>query len=327
MKSKTKLLLDESAIVDVFRDAGIEGITSISALGAGEYNAVFAVTTPEQNYAMKIAPPSGIEVLSYEKDLLQSEIFWYDQISRNTSIRVPRVFYSDFSRKKIESPYFIMELLDGEQLNLMNFTEHERNECIAAKAKMAAQIHEITNDCFGYIQNGLKSTWYDAITSMVESLISDCHRLGKESLDGERLLRAITANKEILEKAECVMVNFDLWDSNVLCSRENGQLSFAWIDPERSFWGDRIADFVSMSRDSTEPLSLKSDSLKAYNSVAKKPVLGTREEDIRYAVALGYLALIQETEKYVRYEPGDQGWTNSVNDATNRFAAAFRILG
>lgn len=42
------------------------------------------------------------------------------------------------------------------------------------------------------------------------------------------------------------MVNFDIWWPNIICNRENGEIKYAWIDPERSFWGDRIADFVCL---------------------------------------------------------------------------------
>lgn len=326
MKSKTKSLIQEAKIRELFAQAGITQIHDISPLGAGEYNAVFAASDGNTSYALKIAPPAELKVLSYEKELMHSEVFWYEQIRKHTSICVPKVFYADFSREQIPTPYFIMELLPGKQLNEMDFSAAERTESIAAKAKMAAQIHKISGEGFGYLQTGLKKTWYEAISSMVQSLIDDCHSLGQETEDGKRLLAYIDTNKEILEEAKCVMVNFDLWDSNVLCTRENGELHFAWIDPERSFWGDPIADFVSMSRDPLEPLSLKKAEMEAYNTVAAVPVTGSKQEDIRYAVALGYLALIQETEKYVRYEPGDKGWTNSVNESESRYAAAFAVL-
>lgn len=326
MISKTKTMLSDSLIKTLFMKACISNITSIESLGAGEYNAVYGVESPAGDYAMKVAPPSDMKVLSYEKNLMQSEVFWYKQISENTKIRIPKVFYSDFSKSDLPTNFFIMEKLAGHELYKMNFTEDEWTQSYAAKAKMAAQIHTIKNTKFGYIQNDLFSSWYLAIKSMVSSLVKDCNSLGYESERGNLLLSYIDEHKRILENVQSVMVNFDLWDSNVLCERHNDTLNFSWIDPERSFWGDRIADFVSMSRNQLEPLSEKKETLEAYNSVSDIPITGTHEEDIRYAIALGYLALIQETEKYVRYEPGDKGWTQSVKESDERFAAAFDIL-
>ena len=81
------------------------------------------------------------------------------------------------------------------------------------------------------------------------------------------------------------MVNFDIWWPNIICNRENGEIKYAWIDPERSFWGDRIADFVCLEYQ--KPLEKKKASLAAYNAVADEPIRVTREEKIRYAVMQG----------------------------------------
>ena len=45
MISKTKYKIENKEIEKIFRAAGIGGITGISPLGAGEYNAVFSVST------------------------------------------------------------------------------------------------------------------------------------------------------------------------------------------------------------------------------------------------------------------------------------------
>lgn len=55
-------------------------------------------------------------------------------------------------------------------------------------------------------------------------------------------------------------------------------------------------------------------------------MIGSRDEDIRYAVALGYLALIMETERYSRYVPGDEGWERNTVDSAQKFEQALKIL-
>lgn len=56
MISKTKYKIENKEIEKIFRAAGIGGITGISPLGAGEYNAVFSVSTREKEYVLKITP-------------------------------------------------------------------------------------------------------------------------------------------------------------------------------------------------------------------------------------------------------------------------------
>lgn len=85
MISKTKYRIDESTIEKLFRNAAIGGVNAISALGAGEYNAVFSVRTNEAEYALKIAPSPDVPILTYEKNIMESEIFWYNR-GRNKRI-------------------------------------------------------------------------------------------------------------------------------------------------------------------------------------------------------------------------------------------------
>ena len=151
-------------------------------------------------------------------------------------------------------------------------------------------------------------------------------RLGEKSTYGERLLQAIHKNKELLMKVQGTMVNFDLWDSNVFCNRTEDGLCFAWIDPERSFYGDPLADFITCGQGPRELLSQKKKLFKIYEERSGIKVEGTEEEDVRYAVALGYLALIMETERYNRYEPGDEGWVRNTVEAAEMFEIALRVL-
>lgn len=324
MISRTKYSIDNATIKKLFSSAGIDGVDEIAPLGAGEYNAVFSVKASGKEYALKIAPTDDVPVLTYEKDIMASEVFWYKQMRENSSITVPEVYYTDFDEKLIPANYFIMEKLPGQQLDKMDFTKAEKENSVAEMAKMAAQMHKIKNDKFGYIQNGLYDDWYLAVRAMVKALLNDCAGQGRKSKRGEKLLTYIDKYKSVLEKAECSMVNFDIWAPNIICKRENGEIKYAWIDPERSYWGDRIVDFVCLEM--AAPLADKKTSLAAYNSVADKPVNATDEEKIRYAVAQGYLGLIMEIEKYFRYTPFHFGWWRNVLASKWLFKKAFEVL-
>ena len=77
------------------------------------------------------------------------------RISANTDIKVPKIYFSDFSREIIDAPYFIMEKLNGVQLDKIesNSNDCKSNSPTAKLAQMAAQIHKVKYNEYGYEQN------------------------------------------------------------------------------------------------------------------------------------------------------------------------------
>lgn len=325
MISKTKYALSDKQIKLLFSAAGLEPVTAIAPLGAGEFNAVYAVTANGAAYVLKVAPADDAPTLIYEKGMMEAEVFWYEQMRTHTGIRVPRVYFQDFSRKLIPTDYFIMERIPGKTLDQMKFSEADKKKAAGEVAKMAAALHTIKNDKFGYIQNQLHDNWYLALRASVENLLRDCEKKGKKSKRGKKMLQLIDRHRAVLEQAECCMVNFDLGDPNIMCHEKNGGYEFAWIDPERSFWGDRIADFVCLEM-MTPSLAGKKAVRSAYNAAASQPVLATKSEEIRFALALAYMGMIMETEKYYRYTPHHFGWWRNVAACAFLFHSAFRAL-
>ncbi|HIY34765.1 MAG TPA: aminoglycoside phosphotransferase family protein [Candidatus Eubacterium faecigallinarum] len=322
MISRTKMNLDRSAITAAFDKAGISGITDISPLGDGEYNAVYSVDA-DRHYVIKAAPPEEVAVLTYEKNMMQTEIYWYDLIRRNTDIRVPQVYFSDFSKETIKTDYFIMEKLEGIQRSELKADKSEINK---STAQMLSKIHKIKGDGFGYVQNGLYENWYEALSSMISNLVSDAKRAGKKSLRGERLLDYAGKYKDILMNVPSCMVNYDLWDPNVICSeKENGDISYAWIDPERSFWGDKIFDFICIGNPA-DSLENKKEDIDFYNGFSDSPVSINRETVIRYAFAQGLISLVMEVEKYYRYTPRHFGWWRNVVSSNIMYKKCFEVL-
>jgi len=324
MVSRTKYPADEIIVKSLFRAAGLGDASEITPLGKGEFSSVFSVKAEDpgasavQEYAVKIAPPDDMKLMTLERDMMESELFWYEKIRAHTPITVPEVVFSDFSREIISAPWFIMEKLPGLTLDQLKDRQQEADRQIA---EMTGHIHNIRGDGFGYIQNGLHSNWFEAIRAMTEAVLNDGVSVGRHSKRGKRLLDYIERHKDVLTKAECRMVNFDLWPANVICTDER---SYAWIDPERSFWGDPAMDLVCL--ETMKPLEQKTISFEAHNSVSDVKLSATPEIKIRYGVALGYLGLIMETEKYFRYSPGYIGWWRNKLVSKILLDRAFKIL-
>ncbi|MCR4786964.1 MAG: aminoglycoside phosphotransferase family protein [Lachnospiraceae bacterium] len=322
MKSKTKYLAKEEEIKREFEKNGIKGIKDIEPLGDGEFNAAYKVSDGEKDYVLKIAPPADATVLNHEHDMMKAEVFWYEQMEKNTDIRIPKIYAVDLSGEIIKSGCFIMEMIYGDPLSKINVSEEENDRIRDKKIEMLTKIHSIKNDRFGYIQTKLYGDWHEALYNMASNLIADCKKLGYETPDGEKFLELIEKNKDVLKKAPCRMVNFDLWDSNVLYLGD----SLCWIDPERSFWGDPIADFITLGKGQKTPLDEKKKEIEIYNRYATEPVSAGKEECIRYAAAVAFLALIEEVEKYVRYEPDEPNYIRNTVDARDMYDMAFSVM-
>ncbi len=324
MISRTKPELSITEIQNIFSDACLGTVRSADKLGDGEYNAVYDVITDMGNYVLKVSPLDKTGVLTYEKDMMRGEVFWYAQLRTHTSIKVPYVYYKDFSHKTYPADFFIMEKMKGEQLNNANLSSEEKLWCKQEIARMTAYLHKVTNDKYGYLQNKLYDNWYLAYKSMVSNLIDDAKRVNKKSKNAVRLLYYADKYKSILENVPCSMVNYDLWYGNILCVRKNSELELILIDPERTIWGDAIFDFANLEAE--KMLNRKTVSLDAYNSTAKTKINCTKEEMIRFAFGIGYLGLVQEVEKYYRYSPRHFGWWRNIASSKFLYTNAFKIL-
>lgn len=323
IKSRTKYEAGEAEIRNLFAEHGFGKIITSAPLGDGEFNAAYKVTCEDgKDYVLKIAPPDDARVLSYEKNMMDSEVYWYRRMKEDTDILCPDIYAVDFSCEIIKSRCFIMQMMAGDPLGKCDFSEAEAEKVQTGKIGMLAQIHRVKNDKYGYRQAGLHDSWYEALRSMAGNLVADCKNIGYETPDGEEFISFIDKHEGVLRGAPCRMVNFDLWDSNVLY--DNGQL--VWIDPERGFWGDPVADFITIGKGQKAPLADKKKELEIYNLAAGEKIELNRDTEIRYACAVAYLALIEEVEKYVRYEPDHPNYIRNTVDARDMYDMAFGVM-
>ncbi len=116
---------------------------------------------------------TGIEadkyVLTYEKDIMSTEIQVYEKLSR-CGVPIPKILHTDFSRQFVKCDYFFMEKLEGatweKTENLL--TDENRKKLHYELGRYTAIIHNLEGDYFGYIKNDKLyqfSTWKDAFKS------------------------------------------------------------------------------------------------------------------------------------------------------------------
>lgn len=323
MKSRSKTEVTFALASEMMKKAGLGTAVSAELLGAGEFNTVLAVKTNDGNaYALKVAPSEDADVQLYEKGMMRSEVHFYSLMREHTDISVPDVLYADFSHELLPADWFVMTLIKGRH---PSGEKGEEATALAEElARMAASMHKVKGEGFGYIQRGLRPSWHEAVRAMTEDLLRDAEKMGVRSRRGEKLLRLIDKHAGTLNKAECRMVNYDIWMPNIIVQETAEGKKFWWIDPERSFWGDPVADFVCL--EFFKPFRKKTLSARAYNERADVPVTLSREEEIRWGVMMAYMGLLQEVEKHYRYTPLMFGWWRNVISSALVYRAGFKAL-
>lgn len=325
MRSKTKYNVSLAELKAVFGNAGLGEVVNFSPLGKGMYNAVYKVETDKKTYAIKIAPLPGIKVMTYEKSMLSTEVFWYKTMAEKTSINVPAIYAVDLSRTIIPSEYVIMNYIDGVTVAELKKSPDDIDIIKKSLYKNISQIHKVPSEKFGYIQNGLHDNWYDALRSFVTNCLTDLKNVGRRSRRGEKLLALVDKYADLLKKVKGCMVNYDIWDLNIMAKRDGKTLTLTWIDPERGFYGDPLFDFVCIDIMKMS-LRAKSKAIDDYNAMSNENIAVDRESEIRFAFALGYMALIQETEKFYRYRPIDFGWWFDVFSSKMYYSSCFKLI-
>lgn len=326
MESKSKYQATREEIEKAFAAANLGIVKSYEPLGEGMFNAAYKVVTDKGEYVIKIAPENQDAVMTYEQNMLKMEVFWYKEMAAKTAVPVPKIYYEDHTMSIMRSAYFIMDLVDGTQLDKLKRNDDEKALCSKKLCGQIADIHNIEGDGYGYVQNGLHEKWSDAVRSMYENCVKDLNKYNKKSTKIPELIRYCDMFKDILDKAPCTLVNYDFWDSNIIAKKlDGGDIRMTWIDPERGFYGDPLWDFICLDI-MKMTLEGKSGVIEEYNKTAKIKAEVNDETEIRYAFALGYMGAIQETEKYFRFKPMSEGWMFDIISSPMYYRSALKTL-
>lgn len=295
MKSRTKASINQDTVRTMMHEAGIDNIADIEELKDGEFNIAFKVKTSDNSYVVKIAPNDDANVLTYEKDLMATELAVYDLIAQNTDVRVPKVFYK--SSALTGNPWYLMEFLHARPMTKIKLTKAQLRHVMFELGQSVAKINGIRNNEFGYMQNGLKTTWRGAYNAMISAVLSDAQRLGIRVPHRKRICRLIEQNAPVLEEVTAArLIHFDLWKGNIFVN-ENGSLE-GIIDTERAMWGDMYGEFVNL--DFLGDFARNTAFIEGYNAVADEKIVMNESTKKRINLMRLYLALIIFTEADTR---------------------------
>jgi fructosamine-3-kinase len=234
-------------------DVRWDQVTGYRALTGGTYNAVYLVRrTDGAGLVVKVAPDPGNPMLRYEHKILATEAMYYRLAGRLDGIAVPEVVAVDAEA----GAYLLMSQCPGDPWHQLRLPPagRERDDLRAEVGRQVAVLHTITGTGFGYPSRAvapLRPRWRAAFGDMVDAVLADAVRFGAVlPRPVPEIGEMFAARSTVLDEVTTpVLVHFDLWDGNILVDSdgERAPRIGGLIDAERAFWGDPLAEMVSLA--------------------------------------------------------------------------------
>ncbi|SEO79433.1 Fructosamine-3-kinase [Amphibacillus marinus] len=289
-------------------------IEAIIELTDGYFNNAYRISfIGYQPVILKIAPTPMTQVMTYEHNILQTEVDMLELVKQATNIPVPAVLAYDFSRHQCPSAYFFMEEIIGTPLNkIAKLHENIAKDIFLYQlGQYNFTLNQLTNTTFGYPgEKKLQANnWFDCFYQMIVWAIQDRLTLAIPlSVSDQAILELLKKHKYYFEAVESAqLVHWDLWAGNVFV--DNKQIS-GIIDFERCLWGDPLLEVGFRSHQNDRPF------LAGYG----KSTFSAQEQiRIRWYDLYLYLIVAQEGT-YRRYQQNDfHSWANGLLKETYDF--------
>ncbi|WP_124067260.1 phosphotransferase [Clostridium sp. E02] len=314
MKSRTKNNQTQETLNQMILNAFPQRIsTSITELTEGYFNVAYRIAFEDgESVILKIAPPAGIPVMSYEKDMMKGEVMAMRIAAKSAHVPVAKILYYNEQFPVLNSPYFFMEFLEGQSFHLLKdqLSDEIKKKIKVNSGKLNRTINEITGEAFGYISqpDTWGPNWYSVFSQMINLALSDARQLSIDlKISTEKLLHQLKLSQyAFLEVTTPKLVHWDLWDGNLLI--KDDRIS-GLIDWERALWGDPLMEAGFRSYGNSE------DFKEGYQV---KNISKTEQVRILWYDLYTLLLMAQECD-YRRYDTRDMyDWaTNQLKETLN----------
>ncbi|MCQ4209055.1 phosphotransferase [Streptomyces longispororuber] len=272
-------------------------VAEVGELTGGTFNSVVRVATSDgAHLVVKLAPDAGVPVLRHERNLLATEALFYRLAREATEVPLPEPL-----TPASDSGHLVMSHCPGTNWAESKLEIGAREHAVlrAELGRHVAALHTIKGEGFGYPSRALgplDDSWRAAFLRMVDAVLSDAARFGVAlPRPPAEILALFAAQGALLDEVTVPhLVHVDLWDGNVLV---DGDRIGALIDAERAFWGDPLADFVSLAL--LSDIERDEDFLAAYRAAGGPAVVDAAGRR-RIALYQAYLYLIMWVEAVPR---------------------------
>lgn len=221
-------------------------IDSVEELTEGYFNVAYKICLSDgKKVILKIAPSKDVRIMTYEKNIIRSEVEAMKMVEDIPDIPAARVLGFDDSCQICESPYFFMEMLPGESLNNVkeNLSEEQIQSIYVETGRIIRKVNEIVCPCFGYPgQVELQGKeWFYVFKKIMEAGVTDAVSGHVDlMIPIEKIWGYLERDKAFFEevKKPC-LVHWDCWDGNIFV--KDGKVT-GIIDWERCLWADPLLE-------------------------------------------------------------------------------------
>lgn len=222
-----------------------DAIDTCEPLGQATYNTALRLRLRDgRRLVLKIAPDPAADRLTYERDLLRTEAAFHRAAA--AVLPVPGVVALRRGGRAVDRDVLLLDELPGTNWHSTTVGSAEGVALRRELGGLLAGLHRLHADGFGYPQFPLAPDWPTAFRGMMGALLADAERLRTDQdwpLD--RIAAALDRHGAVLEDVRRpALVHFDLWAGNILVS--DGRITGV-VDGERAFWGDPLAELVSLA--------------------------------------------------------------------------------
>ncbi|MEU6148230.1 aminoglycoside phosphotransferase family protein [Streptomyces sp. NPDC047081] len=215
-----------------------------SELGHGWFNVAYRIRLRDgAQVVLKIAPPPQVEVMTYERGAMATELATLELLRTHTAVPVPAVDFADQSRELCDADYFFMPYVDADNLGIIAETlpAAERDAYGEQVGAANREINTLRGTAFGPLTGPGDASWRRVFTSMLEDVLHDGERRSVDIGRPYDTVRAVVADHaaSLEEVTQPRLVEWDLWDSNVMV--RDGKI-VCIIDHERAFYGDPLIE-------------------------------------------------------------------------------------
>ncbi|MFE2280722.1 phosphotransferase family protein [Streptomyces sp. NPDC059454] len=285
----------------VLAGAGLppDALAGVRPLSGGTYNTVEELLLADGGrYVLKVPPAAP--GLRHERRLLVSEAEFCAGAAE-AGVPAPRAVSVGGDTSV---PYLLMTACPGEPWTEAEPADGERAELRTELGRQVARLHRVTGPGFGYPSGALgplAPDWRTAFTAMTDAVLTDARDYGARLPRPVDEVAAVirTAAGALDEVTVPALVHFDLWPGNILVERPAaGKARIGGlVDGERMFWGDPLADFVSLAL--LGDIRTDRAFLAGYGEAGGRAAFGAAAR-VRLALYRAYLYLIMLTETIPR---------------------------
>lgn len=221
-----------------------EGDDFAHELGHGWFNVAYRIDLRDATpVVLKIAPPAGVRVMTYEHDMMANEVAALALVTEHTDVAVPTLLYSDTAHDLVDADWFFMSFVEGDNVGILaeegKLTAAELdhyNELLGAANR---ELNTIVGPHFGPLPGPGETTWRATFSRMIEAVLTDGEQAQVDVGQHYAEIRRIIADHaELLDDVtEPRFVEWDLWTSNMMV---HGGALAAIIDHERAIYGDPL---------------------------------------------------------------------------------------